>query len=119
MTTEGQLNITGRPSPSHTGIEDGSLPAILRAISNLSEDDYRELKAWLVEHDWDRWDKEIERDSESGALNFLADEVRNDKQDGLLTDLKGLSDSPFPLAGGRACPELAEGLGWGNDLVVG
>ena len=21
--------------------------------------------------------------------------------------------SPFPLAGGRACPELAEGLGWG------
>ena len=72
MTTDRQLSETGRPSPSPTGIEHGSLPAILRAITNLSEDDYRQLKAWLVEHDWDRWDKEIERDSESGALDFLA-----------------------------------------------
>ena len=81
------LSEAGRPSPSPTGNEEGSLPAILRAITNLSEDDYRQLKTWLVEHDWDRWDKEIERDSESGALDFLADEVRSDKRDGLLKDL--------------------------------
>ena len=64
-----------------------SLPAIRRAIADLSEEGYRELKAWLVEHDWERWDEQIERDSESGALDFLADEVREDKQNGLLEEL--------------------------------
>ena len=67
--------------------EEGSLPAIQQAIAALSEEDYRELKAWLVEHNWDRWDEQIERDSESGALDFLADEVREDKQNGLLEEL--------------------------------
>ncbi len=67
--------------------EEESLPAIRRAIAALSEEDYRELKAWLVEHDWDRWDEQIERDSESGALDFLADEVREDKRNGLLEEL--------------------------------
>ena len=67
--------------------EEESLPAIRRAIAALSKEDYRELKAWLVEHDWDRWDEQIERDSESGALDFLADEVQEDKQNGLLEEL--------------------------------
>ena len=70
-----------------TNSEEESLPAIRWAIAALSEEDYRELKAWLVEHDWDRWDKQIERDSESGALDFLADEVREDRQNGLLEEL--------------------------------
>lgn len=87
MTTDRQLSETDPTSPSLPDIEEGSLSAIRRAIANLPEDDYRKLKAWLVEHDWDRWDKEIEKDSESGALDYLADEVRNDKRDGLLTDL--------------------------------
>ena len=56
--------------------EEASLPTILQAIAALSEEDYRELKAWLEEYDWDRWDKQIGRDSESGVLDFLADEVR-------------------------------------------
>ena len=67
--------------------EEASLPAILQAIAALSEEDYRQLKTWLEEHDWDRWDEQIERDSESGALDFLADEVREDKQNGLLEEL--------------------------------
>ncbi len=86
MATERQMIEVGLSVPSSSPKEE-SLPAIRRAIAALSEDDYRELKAWLVEHDWDRWDKQIERDSESGALDFLADEVREDKQNGLLEEL--------------------------------
>ena len=67
--------------------EEEPLPVIRQAIAALSEERYRELKAWLVEHDWDRWDEQIERDSESGALDFLADEVHGDKQNGLLEEL--------------------------------
>ena len=67
--------------------EEASLAAILQTIAALSEEDYRQLKAWLEEHDWDRWDEQIERDSESGALDFLADEVHEDKQKGLLEEL--------------------------------
>ena len=68
-------------------LENEPLSAIRRAIAALSEDDYRQLKAWLVEHDWDRWDDQIERDSERGALDFLADEILEDERNGLLREL--------------------------------
>ena len=54
---------------------------------SCQEEGHRQLKVWLEEHDWYRWDEQIERDSESGALDFLADEVREDKQNGLLEEL--------------------------------
>lgn len=86
MATDTQaIEVALDTSPSH--IEEEPLSAIRRAIADLSEDDYRQLKAWLTEHDWDRWDEQIERDSESGALDFLADEVREDKANGLLKEL--------------------------------
>ena len=81
MATQRQLSETHRPTPSPTDVGEGSLPDVRRAIASLSEDDYRQLKTWLVEHDWDRWDKQIERDSESGALDFLADEVHKGKHE--------------------------------------
>ena len=68
-------------------LEEDSLLAIRRAIAALSEDDYRQLKAWFVEHDWDRWDEQIEQDAERGALDFLADEVLEDERNGLLREL--------------------------------
>ncbi len=83
MATERQVN----GASSTANLEEESLPAIRRAIASLSEDHYRQLKAWMVEHDWDRWDQQIARDSESGALDFLADEVREDKRKGLLKEL--------------------------------
>lgn len=84
MATESQ---TVDISAFSANSEEASLPDIRRAIAALSEEDYRQLKTWLEEHDWDRWDEQIERDSESGALDFLADEVREDKQNGLLEEL--------------------------------
>ena len=87
MTTERQVNETALGASSPTSVKGESLSAIQRAIAALSEDDYRRLKAWLLEHDWDRWDKQIERDSESGALDFLAAEAQEDKRNGLLKEL--------------------------------
>lgn len=83
MATDRQVN----GASSTASLEEESLPAIRRAIAALSEDHYRQLKAWLVEHDWDRWDQQIVGDSESGALDFLAEEVREDKEKGLLKEL--------------------------------
>ena len=86
MATERQVHereLHGVPA----NLEEDPLSAIHCAIAALSEDDYRQLKAWLVEHDWDRWDEQIERDSERGALDFLADEVLEDERNGLLREL--------------------------------
>jgi len=33
-----------------------------------------ELVHWFSERDWDKWDMEIEEDSQSGKLDFLYEE---------------------------------------------
>ena len=58
---------------------------IQEAISKLSEEDYRKLKEWMEEEE--DWDREIEEAVKSGALDFLVDEVAEDKAKGLLTEL--------------------------------
>ncbi len=46
---------------------------IKSAISVLSEEDYIRLREWFSGKDWEQWDKEIERDSASGKLDFLTE----------------------------------------------
>lgn len=48
---------------------------IQRAILDLSEADYRQLREWLSDLDWERWDSRIEADSEAGTLDFLVEEA--------------------------------------------
>ena len=55
---------------------------IKSAISALSKEDYIHLREWLSEKDWEQWDKEIERDSSSGKLDFLAEEAVAEKNRG-------------------------------------
>ena len=33
-----------------------------RAILGLSETEYTELRRWLVDEDWERWEREFEED---------------------------------------------------------
>ena len=49
---------------------------IQRAILDLPETEYAELRKWFSELDWARWDQQIEADSEAGKLDFLRDEAR-------------------------------------------
>ncbi len=57
---------------------------IKSAISVLSKEDYTHLREWFSGEDWEQWDKEIERDSSSGKLDFLAEEVVSEKNRGRL-----------------------------------
>lgn len=55
---------------------------IKSAISALSKDDYIHLRKWFSEKDWEQWDREIERDSSSGKLDFLVEEAVSEKNRG-------------------------------------
>lgn len=54
------------------------------AIMALSESDYRELRQWFSELDWNKWDREIEADSKAGKLDFLISEALDEKEKGRL-----------------------------------
>ena len=60
---------------------------IKSAISALSKEDYIHLRKWFSEKDWEQWDKEIERDSSSGKLDFLMEEAVAEKNQGRLSKL--------------------------------
>jgi hypothetical protein len=56
-------------------------------IERLPEEEFTELVRWLSEKDWERWDKEIETDSEAGKLDFLIREALDAKAKKTLKDL--------------------------------
>ena len=56
-------------------------------IEQLPESEFTELVRWLSEKDWERWDKEIEADSEAGNLDFLVREALDAKGKRTLKDL--------------------------------
>ena len=57
------------------------------AIESLPEDEYARLRRWFSERDWKTWDREIAADSESGKLDFLIKEARDEKAKGGLKEL--------------------------------
>jgi hypothetical protein len=56
-------------------------------IEKLPVKEFAELYRWLAEKDWDRWDTELEADSEAGNLDFLSREAEEEKSKGTLKDL--------------------------------
>ena len=56
-------------------------------IERLPSKEFAELFQWLSEKDWERWDKQIEADSQAGRLDFLVREARQEKSKGTLKDL--------------------------------
>lgn len=57
------------------------------AIDSLPAEEYGELRRWLLERDWEKWDRQIEDDAASGKLDFLLQEAREAKARGTLKDL--------------------------------
>ena len=53
-------------------------------IESLPHREYIKLMHWLSEQDWEKWDKEIERDSAAGKLDFLINEALEEKAKGIL-----------------------------------
>lgn len=57
------------------------------AILGLSEADYSELRRWLLDQDWERWEREFDEDVRVGKLDGLAAEALDAKARGELKDL--------------------------------
>jgi len=60
------------------------LVEIKKEIEALPKQEYINLRLWFAEKDWDIWDKQIEEDSNSGKLDFLAKEALQEKNNGSL-----------------------------------
>lgn len=57
------------------------------AIQSLSSQDVTYLRQWMSELDWDNWQREIEKDSDAGKLDFLIDEALAEKEQNQLKEL--------------------------------
>ena len=60
---------------------------ILFSIESLSKEEFKRLRKWFYEKDWENWDREIEEDSKSGKLDFLVKEAIDEKKKGKLKAL--------------------------------
>lgn len=47
-------------------------------IRKLSGEDFAELRDWILEQDWRTWDAQIKADAESGRLDRLVSEARDE-----------------------------------------
>jgi hypothetical protein len=67
-----------------------SMPTVNKikaAIEALGEKEYRQLRLWFCERDWEKWDNQIKSDSESGKIDSLLNEALNEKAKGKLRAL--------------------------------
>lgn len=60
---------------------------IKKAIETLPEKDFIQLRRWLSEKNWEKWDKQILVDSETGKLDYLIEEALEEKSKGRLKEL--------------------------------
>ena len=67
-----------------------TVPELQKVILSLSEAEYAELRCWLLDEDWERWEREFDEDVGAGKLDALADEALEAKARGELKDLRDL-----------------------------
>ncbi len=64
-----------------------NVEAIKAAIATLPSAEYVQLRQWFHDKDWERWDRQLEADSQSGKLDFLLAEAAREKAAGTLQEL--------------------------------
>ncbi len=60
---------------------------VISSIESLSEQEFARLRDWIIERDWEKWDAQIEKDSETGKLDFLIEEAFGEKEKGKLKEI--------------------------------
>ena len=65
----------------------GKIEVIKNEVSQLSSSELSAFREWFFEFDAEAWDKQIERDSQSGKLDSLAANALKDFQSGKSTEL--------------------------------
>lgn len=63
-----------------------SVEEIEQAIRSLGEDDFARIAGRVHALEQERWDAELDRDANSGKLDFLIAEARDDRQRRRLKD---------------------------------
>jgi hypothetical protein len=48
---------------------------IEKAIAALPKDEFATIREWILNLDWEQWDREIEYDAKAGELDFLGKEA--------------------------------------------
>jgi hypothetical protein len=64
------------------------------AIAKLPKEDFDRLSAWIIQKYQTDWDRQIEEDSESGALDSLIREISNDIAQGRTRPLDEVCGDP-------------------------
>ena len=49
---------------------------IQEEIEKLDPEEWAKLYAWMLERDWEEWDRQIEEDAAAGKLDKLVKEAR-------------------------------------------
>jgi len=57
------------------------------AVLSLPENDYKKFRRWFFDQDWEKWDRQIAEDAETGKLDFLLAEAGRAKEKNRLRDL--------------------------------
>jgi hypothetical protein len=60
---------------------------IEQKIEELSRAEFAEIREWILERDWERWDAQIEQDVKAGKLEGLISESQEDYQSGRSREL--------------------------------
>ena len=64
-----------------------SVEEIERAVDALGKEEYVQFRQWFLERDWQQWDRQIRTDSDTGKLDFLVREAKEDGADATTDDL--------------------------------
>ncbi len=67
-----------------------TVPELQRAILGLSEAEYTELRNWLLDEDWERWEREFDEDARTGKLDALVAGALEARARGELKELRDL-----------------------------
>ena len=62
------------------------LEALEKRVSGLSAEELAKFRQWFAEYDAAAWDRQIERDVETGKLDAHADEALRDHAEGKSTE---------------------------------
>jgi hypothetical protein len=54
------------------------LEKIEESVAALSDAELKRFAAWFADYQWERWDRQLERDGAAGKLDKLADQALAD-----------------------------------------
>jgi len=65
----------------------GKIEKIEQDVQALSPEELAQFRAWFLEYDWAAWDRQIERDAQTGRLDDLAARALRDHAAGKTTPI--------------------------------